>query len=282
MIRHAVVTGVSSGIGRAIAGVLAEGGWHVFGSVRSEADAAAFEAALPGADAVLFDLTDRAAIAREAERIAGLAGPDGLTALVNNAGIAVAGPLEHVSLDRFREQLEINLVGTLAVTQAFLPLLGAEAPRARPGRIVNISSMSGRTALPFSGPYATSKFALEGLSESLRRELRVHGIAVVSVVPAAVATPIWEKAAAGGTDAYAGTAYHPALTRMLGMALALGAGGLPAEAVGRVVLKALAARRPRARYYVSRTPVTSFLMRHLPPRLLDPLVARAVGIRRQR
>ncbi|MCW5696984.1 MAG: SDR family NAD(P)-dependent oxidoreductase [Bauldia sp.] len=280
MSRAAVVTGVSTGIGRAVAVRLAAAGWRVFGSVRSADDARAFAAAVPGATALTFDVTDDPAIARAAEEVAAATGGAGLGALVNNAGIAVAGPLQHLSLDRFREQLAVNVTGALAVTQAFLPLLEGGDGRA-PGRIVNVSSVAGRMAMPFIGAYAASKFALEGLSDSLRRELMIHGIAVIVVAPASIATPIWDKSVGEGADEYSRTAYRDALDRMLAIADATGRAGLPAERVAEVVLRALTVRRARHRYAVNDAPVSSFLMRRIPPRLLDRLIARSVGLRRR-
>lgn len=280
MSRAAVITGVSTGIGRAVAVRLATAGWRVFGSVRSEDDARAFEAELRGATALVFDVTDDGAIARAAAAVAAATGPGGLAALVNNAGIAVAGPLQHLALDRFREQLAVNVTGTLAVTQAFLPLLEGAGGRT-PGRVVNISSVAGRMAMPFIGAYAASKFALEGMSDSLRRELMIHGIPVVVVAPASIATPIWDKSVGEGADEYSRTAYRDALDRMLAIANATGQAGLPAERVAEVVLRALIARRPRHRYAVNGSPVSSFLMRRIPAGMLDRLIARTIGLRRR-
>jgi len=280
MKRAAVITGVSTGIGRAVAVRLAAEGCKVFGSVRSVGDARAFETAVPGATALVFDVTDDAAIARAAGEVAAATGDDGLGALVNNAGIAVAGPLQHLALDRFREQFAVNVTGALAVTQAFLPLLEGANGR-RPGRVVNISSVAGRMAMPFTGAYSASKFALEGLSDSLRRELMIHGIDVIVVAPSSIATPIWDKSIGEGADEYSRTAYRDAMDKALALADATGRAGLPADRVADTVMRALGARRPRRRYEVTGSPVSSFLMRRIPPRLLDRLIARAVGLGRK-
>ncbi len=144
---------------------------------------------------LLFDVTDAAAVNRAAKETAAALGNATLAGLVNNAGIAVAGPLLHLDIDELRHQLEVNVTGQLIVTQAFASLLGADSSRSgEPGRIVMITSVGGRNANPFMGPYNASKFALEGLSESLRRELMIFGIDVIVVAPGAVATPIWDKA----------------------------------------------------------------------------------------
>jgi NAD(P)-dependent dehydrogenase (short-subunit alcohol dehydrogenase family) len=275
--RPVVVTGVSTGIGRAIAKVLVEAGIPVFGSVRNAEDANAFEAELGNlATALQFDLRDEAAIAAAAERVRTAVGADGIAALVNNAGGAFPGPLEDMPLDRFREQLNVGVTGTLAVTQAFLPLLCGP----RPGRIVNISSVSGATAMPFLGAYAAAKFGLEALSDSLRRELMVHGVDVIVIQPAGVVTPIWQKAAEEDASAYAGTVYEKPLAAFHAAAGAAGRSGLPAEAVGRLVLRILGKRRPRARYLITRHPLTERVMRLLPARLLDRLIARRLGLTR--
>ena len=280
--RPIVVTGVSTGIGRAIAQSLVASGHPVFGSVRTAEDAAAFEAELGGAaKALVFDVRDEAAIRAAAESLAPTVGTTGIAGLVNNAGIAIAGPLEDLPLGRLREQIEINLIGTLAVTQAFLPLLKT----GEPGRIVNISSVSGLVAFPFLGPYAASKFALEALSDSLRLELGVHGIRVIVVEPGGIATPIWTKAeeeAAAGIGAYDGSPYQPGLAQIRGFAGAVAREGLAPDSVARVVLAALKARRPRARYAVSRSPMQDRLMRMMPTRLLDRIVAGRLGLNRGR
>lgn len=266
-----LVTGVSSGIGRAIAARLVARGIPVVGSVRSASEAETFVREFrPLARAVVFDLRDPVAIARAADGLPMLA-MSGLRAIVNNAGVAVPGLLEHLPLAEFREQIEINLTGVLAVTQAFLPLL----PRG--GRIVNISSVAAATAMPFLGAYSASKAALEAMSASLRRELRVRGIDVVIVQPGGIRTPIWRKAGAADASALVGTPYEAPGAEFRSVALAAGEGGLPAEKVAALVVRVLDARRPRARYLITPHPVTERLMRMLPPRLLDRLIARRLG-----
>ncbi|MGV8841513.1 MAG: SDR family NAD(P)-dependent oxidoreductase [Bauldia sp.] len=269
-----LVTGVSSGIGLAAAKAVAGRGVAVVGSVRSADDAGAFERQVAGGNAVVFDIRDGAAIAAAADAVRALF-PAGLRGLVNNAGIAVPGPLEHLSLAEFRDQIEINLTGTLAVTQAFLPLL------ARGGRIVNVSSVAAATAMPFLGGYSASKAALEAMSESLRRELRTRGIDVAIVQPGGIRTPIWRKAAAADSSVLAGTPYDAPGAEFRKVALAAGEGGLAAEKVGELIAGiVLDARRPRTRYLITPHPVTERLMRMLPARLLDGLIARRLGIRK--
>ncbi len=282
MLRPVVVTGVSTGIGRAIARTLATSGVRVFGSVRREEDAIAFESEFGKlGTALLFDLRDESAIEAGAERVRVATGGDGIAALVNNAGIAVPGPLEHMPTARFREQLEIGLTGTLAVTKAFLPMLKANSSRGA-GRIVNISSVSGATAMPFLGPYAAAKFGLEALSDSLRRELMVYGIDVVVIQPGGVDTPVWRKATAEDTGPLAGGAYERPVAAFQAAARAAGKGGIDPDRVATLVQAAIVRRRPRARYVVTPHPVTERIMRRLPARLLDRLIARRLGLRPRR
>jgi NAD(P)-dependent dehydrogenase (short-subunit alcohol dehydrogenase family) len=165
---------------------------------------------------------------------------------VNNAGIAIGGPLIHQPLDEVRRHLEVNVMGALAAVQAFAPLLGTDRSRTgSPGRIIQISSVAGRVSAPFLGAYAASKRALEGLSEALRRELMVFGIDVVVINPGSVVTPIWDKAEAADESPYASTEYVPFLSRFLSAALRSGRSGLPPEAVGEAVWTALSVERPR-------------------------------------
>src|SRR6478672_2157414 len=173
--KSVVVTGASTGIGWGCAKVLTGKGFHVFGSVRKQADADRLKAEFGDRfTPLLFDVTDSAAVNRAAEQAAGELGGATLAGLVNNAGIAVAGPLLYLDVDELRRQPEVNVTGQMIVTQAFAPLLGADRSRkGEPGRIVMITSVGGRNANPFTGPYNASKFALEGLSESLRRELMI-------------------------------------------------------------------------------------------------------------
>jgi NAD(P)-dependent dehydrogenase (short-subunit alcohol dehydrogenase family) len=193
--RSVVVTGTSTGIGWGVAKILIGHGFRVFGSVRKKADADRLAAEF-GAQFVplLFDVTDEAAVRVAATQVRAALAGETLTGLVNNAGVAIAGPLLHLPITDFRQQMEINVIGLVNVTQAFAPLVGADrALKGSPGRIVNISSVGGQVASPFLSAYNASKFAVEGLSESLRRELLPFGIDVIVVAPGAVATPIWAR-----------------------------------------------------------------------------------------
>jgi NAD(P)-dependent dehydrogenase (short-subunit alcohol dehydrogenase family) len=280
-----VITGVSTGIGYATAEWLSRRGYQVFGSVRSQADAERTSRAFGGNySALVFDVTDRPAIEAAAKNVSDRLSAGTLFALINNAGIEVPGPLAYVPVDRFRVQLEVNLVGVLNVIQAFLPLLGTDPNRKGwPGRIINISSVSGRLATPFVGAYCASKFGLEGLSDSLRRELLLFGIDVVLVEPGAVVTPMWEKAEGKVVADFPGTPYDNSLKRFAEIALKEGRNGFPAEKVAELIERILQARRPKARYALVPKHFMEYTVpRLLPTRLLDYLIGRYLGIGNQR
>lgn len=280
--KSVVVTGASTGIGWGCVKVLIGAGFRVFGSVRKEADANRLKAEF-GANFVplLFDVTDAAAVKKGAEVATRQLGGETLFGLVNNAGIAVPGPLLFLDVDEFRQQLDVNLTGQLIVTQAFAPLLGADTSRkGAPGRIVNITSVGGRNANPFLGPYNTSKFGFEGFSEALRRELMIYGIDVIVVAPGAVATPIWDKADTVDVTRYANTPYATALNAVKSYMLENGRKGLAPERIGETVLTALTASRPKVHYTVTPEPFQNWMMLHFPKRFLDRMIAGRLGLRR--
>ena len=276
--KSVVVTGVSTGIGWGCAKVLIAQGFRVFGSVRKPADAERLSAELgPNFVPLIFDVTDQAAVQAAAEKVSDMLGAEPLAGLVNNAGIAIAGPLLHLPVAEFRQQMEVNVTGVVIVTQAFAPLLGAEPGVAgTPGRIVNISSVGGRNGSPFLGPYSASKFALEGLSESLRRELLLFGIDVIIVAPGAVATAIWGKAQEVDIGPYRQTPFFPALEKV--RAFMNGAGGLKPEALGELVAKALTTPKPKVRYTIAPDMMQAFMMEHLPRRMVDRMVGKRLGL----
>lgn len=277
-----VVTGVSTGIGWGIAKVMTGKGFRIFGSVRKQADAERLRAELGERfSPLIFDVTDAAAVARAAAQVRVALNGGRLWGLVNNAGIAVAGPLLETSAEEFRQQLEVNLVAPMAVIKAFAPLLGTDRTLSGPpGRIVNMSSVGGRFAAPFVGLYAASKHGLEGLSESLRRELMLYGIDVIIVAPGSVATPIWDKAEQIDLAPYQTGPYFEVMKRFRDYMIAEGRKGWPAERLGEVVCEALTAARPKARY----APVAGkfqnwTLPRMLPARVVDRIIARTFGLR---
>lgn len=282
--RSVVVTGVSTGIGRATAIVLAGKGFQVFGSVRKAADAAPLQAELGTRfSPLVFDVTDEAAVKAAAQTVRGALNEQRLAGLVNNAGIAVGGPLTDVPIADFRKQLEVNVTGPVIVTQAFLPLLGTDKMLSgAPGRIVNISSVGGKMGAPFLGPYVASKHALEGLSESLRRELMFYGVDVIMIAPGHVATPIWDKAEEIDPAPYRHLDLFPAMEKFLEFFVAEGRKGFPPERVAEVVHEALTASAPKARYPVVPGHVQNWTIpRLLPVRVVDRIVASRLGLKRR-
>jgi NAD(P)-dependent dehydrogenase (short-subunit alcohol dehydrogenase family) len=281
-VRSVVVTGASTGIGHACAVALAGRGYRVFAGVRRADDAERLRAIAPDAIIPLtLDVTDDAAVAEAARQVGAQLGCTTLAGLVNNAGIAIGGPLLHQPLDVFRRQVEVNLIGAVRVTQAFLRLLGADRTRqGPPGRIVNMSSVAGRLGLPFMGGYVASKHALEGVSDSLRRELAPYRIAVVVIEPGSTATPIWDKAEVEDYSVYEGTEYEPVLDRFKDYMLREGRKGYPPSRVADAVLRALTAKRPPHRIAVIPGRFANWtLPRALPSRVLDGLIARQLGLR---
>ncbi|MGH6870229.1 MAG: SDR family oxidoreductase [Rhizomicrobium sp.] len=281
--KSVVITGASTGIGWGCAKVLIKKGFRVFGSVRKQADADRLSKEFgAGFRPLIFDVTDAAAVRNGAEQAAAALGNETLSGLVNNAGIAIAGPLLYLDVDEFRQQLEVNLTGQLIVTQAFAPLLGADTARkGKPGRIVDITSVGGRNANPFMGPYNVSKFGFEGFSEALRRELMLFGIDVIVVAPGAVATPIWDKAEQVDVARYANTPYAEPLNKIRAYMLTMGRKGYPPEKIGMAVWRALTLAKPKVHYTVSPGGLQDFLVAHLPKRTVDNIIAGRLGLKRK-
>ena len=260
-----LITGSSTGIGEECALRLNRLGWRVFASVRRGEDGAALRAKARNKALlipVLLDVTSSASIDSAIELVRATVGDDGLHGLVNNAGIAIAAPLEFLPIEELRKQLEVNVIGQIAVTQVAIPLL-----RKAQGRIVNIGSISGRISTPLLGPYSASKFALDALSDTLRMELQPWHIHVAYVQPGGIATPIWTKALADADrvgkqlpdDAQA--LYGPVIAHMLTVATQADRNGLPASAVGKVVAHALTASKPKTRYPVGVIALAAELLR---------------------
>jgi NAD(P)-dependent dehydrogenase (short-subunit alcohol dehydrogenase family) len=277
--RSVVVTGASTGIGFATAKTLIATGFRVFGSVRNKADAERVSKELgPNFTPMIFDITDEQAVKNAASQVRAALAGEALAGLVNNAGISVPAPLLEVPIADFRRQLEINVVGQVIVLQAFAPMLGADPSlKGPPGRIVMISSVAGKNALPFSGPYSASKHAIEGLSESLRRELMLFGIDVIVIGPGPIKTPIWTKSEKI-ENRFSNTPYFEPIKKLRGGMQAAGAAGLPAEDVAQLVLHALTARKPWTRYTITPGHASRMLMGLLPKRMQDRMIAKRLGL----
>lgn len=277
--RAILITGVSTGIGYGAAKQFIHKGYTVFGSVRTQTDAHRLQTEL-GANFVplLFDVTDTDAVNAAAQLLTDRLAGSGLGGLINNVGIAIGGPLQYQPLEVIRQQFEVNVLGLLRVTQAFLPLLGArEGHPVRPGRIQNISSVNGQVAIPFMGAYVGSKHAVEGLSHSLRRELSLYGIKVIIVGPGAVKTPIWGKGTA--IDDYEQTAYYPAMQRFLKQVRAAESRGLSVNYLGERIVQIHETPRPNIRYAIVPQKLLGWaLPRLLPAKTVDWLIGRMTGL----
>src|SRR3954470_8603939 len=246
-----VITGASTGIGNATAAHLKKLGFRAFGGVRKQEDAERLRS--EGVEPLMIDLTDGESIAAAAAQVEEHVGEKGLAGLVNNAGVAETAPLELLPIERLRSQIEVNLVGQVAVTKALLPAL-----RHGPGRIVNITSIGGLVVTPGVGAYSASKFGMEAITDALRQELHPFGIWVAAIEPGAIATPIWDRGVAAA-DSIAEQAppekrelYDRLIERMRVVAAETAKRGIPPERVAEKVEHALTASRPRARYIVGR------------------------------
>lgn len=278
--KTAVVTGVSTGLGFTTAKMLLDHGWRVFGSVRKLQDAVRLSDAYPEKfTPLVFDVTDRGAIDSAAETVTSFLNGRTLDALVNNAGMAVSGPLRHIPIDELKFQFDVNVFGMINVCQAFIPLLGADKKlQGKPGKIINLSSVHGKMAMPIFGPYSMSKHAVEALSGSLRRELLMHGIDVVIVAPGAVNTPIWEKADNVDVEQYKDTEYYYTFVGIQKAAGEIGNQGLRPETVAAKILKVINSPKSKTRYALVASKFANWtLPRLLPTRLVDKTMTKRMG-----
>lgn len=276
-----LVTGSSTGIGRATALRLDRDGWRVFAGVRREEDAESLRAG--GSDRlvpVTLDITDATQVGAVGELVGERVGEAGLDGLVNNAGIAVLGPLETIPIDDFRRQIEVNLTGQVAMTQAMLPLV-----RRATGRVVFVSSIGGRMALPFGAPYHAAKFGVEAVADCLRQELRPWKIDVAVIEPGSIDTPIWERGeriaddVASRAPAAQEELYGETIERFRAAVRRTAERGIPPEKVAAAVVHALSASHPRTRYVVGADARgQALLKRLLPDRALDAAIRRAMRI----
>jgi NAD(P)-dependent dehydrogenase (short-subunit alcohol dehydrogenase family) len=279
--KSVVVTGVSTGIGWGVAKVLAGKGVHVFGSVRKTQDGDRLKAQFGDMfTPLLFDVTDQAAVGKAAADVRTALKGETLFGLVNNAGIAVSGPLLLVPIDDVRRQLEVNVIGPVIVTQAFAPLLGIDRElHGKLGRIVMMSSDSGKMGYPFLGPYVASKHALEGLSESLRRELMLFGIDVILMRPGFVVSAIWDKAEEVDISPYMKTPYATGALRFRKYALEHGRKGYPPEKLGLDVWQALTEPKPKTHYEAIQGKFMNWTLPNLlPKRTVDKFAAKELRL----
>lgn len=274
--KYIIVTGASTGIGRATAELFLRKGDFVFGSVRKKADAEALTLALGNRfEPLIFDVRDGEAIKKAAEIVKKRVGTEGVSLLVNNAGVAIFGPMQHLSIEAYQMQFDINVFGVQRVTQAFLPLLGArfQTEIRQKGMIVNISSISSVVTTPFLGAYCASKVAMEHWSDALRRELSIYGIRVVNVLPGPVKTEIWNKARTD-VNFYPETDYAPLLREMSGLIEKSECNGIEASAVAALIDRIVQKPKPLTRYIIGHNRWQVKLASILPHRLLDKLLTK--------
>ncbi|WP_425390556.1 SDR family oxidoreductase [Ekhidna sp.] len=277
-----LITGASTGIGYDLAKIFVRNGYQVFGSVRKQADADRLLEEL-GQDfsPLIFDVTDYKAVEKAAKRMEGEIGDEGLGCLVNNAGIAVGGPFVDLKMEDFRQQFEVNVFGLIKVTQAFLPLLGArENHPTAPGKIMQISSVSGRMGMPFVSPYVGSKHAVEGITESLRKELLMYGIDVVLIEPGPIKTPIWEKSMDPLFDKFKNSVYLPVMKKshekFMGPSIE---NALSAEKAAGIIFKEFEKKRSSTRKVIIAQKFKNWtLPRLLPTRTVDKFLGKALGL----
>lgn len=275
-----VITGVSTGIGFEMAKEFAKKGYHVFGSVRRLEDAGYLMDEFPDNFLPLvFDVTNYEAIDNAASEVKNLLKGEALVGLINNAGIAVSGPLLQLPIDDFKRQFDVNLFGLIKVTQSFLPLLGAiEGFKNDPGRIINISSAAGQIGFPFLGPYCASKHAVEGVSESLRRELLHLGIKVIIIGPTAVKTPIWEKEGVELPNQIRNGIFGRQMVNFLHLFSKSGEKSMPANNFAEKVVSIFEKKNPKVRYAISANKFEEWLIpRFMPSKVVDKNIAKLLN-----
>ena len=271
--QYILITGASTGIGYTTSKYLVERGYFVFGSVRKEADGKRLENQLGrNFKALIFDVRDEVAIKKAKLEVENLIGEQGLTGLVNNAGIVVTGPMKHLETSAFENQFDVNVFGVVNVTRTFLPLLGASFPQKNPpGKIINISSVAALITNPFAVPYSASKKALEAITEGLRKELLIYGIDVISIQPGAVKTPIWGKAEMTGNP-YEGTDYEGVMSMSNKMIAKYEVRGMNPLKISELIHKILIKKSPKVRYTISNNLWVIRLVNWLPARWVDKML----------
>ena len=277
MVKNVVITGVSSGIGRASLDILHTKGYHIFGSVRNQADADKLLRIYPDRfTPLLFDVQNHDEVVKASKVV--FEQCETLIGLINNAGIAIPGPLEHISEKQFEKQLDVNVKSIRRITNLFLPLLGAKLNSSKPpGRIINISSVSGLFNSPFNGAYSISKHALESMTDIYRRELRLYGIKVIAIEPGPIKTEIWKKNL-NKMDEFKDSDYYKVLQNADKIIENAERNALPVKSVSKLIAKCLVAKRPKTRYIVHKSKFAFRLMAYyFPDKLSDWLVHKTLS-----
>ena len=279
--KKVVITGVSTGIGYSSAKILCDSGYRVFGSVRKQEDAEKITSEF-GANftPLIFDVIDSKGIQENAQIVKGELIPgEALAGLVNNAGVAMGGPINLIDTDVFRKQFEVNFFGLIEVTKTFLPMLGAVKNSMQQGKIINISSISGRRAHPFVAPYTASKFAVEAFSDALRREMLLYGVDVILIEPGPIKTAIWDKVPDLDDNEFTGSDYEHSLRKFYKMFIEMGKKGFDADIIGNRVKEILQDPYPKTRHVITPNRFINFTLPGiLPDRIFDKLVGKGLGL----
>ena len=279
--KKVVITGVSTGIGYSSAKILCDSGYRVFGSVRKQEDAEKVSSEF-GANftPLILDVTDSKGIQENSEIVKGELIPnEALAGLVNNAGGAMGGPINLIDTDIFRKQFEVNFFGLIEVTKTFLPMLGAVKNSMQQGKIINISSISGRRAHPFVAPYTASKFAVEAFSDALRREMLLYGVDVILIEPGPIKTAIWDKVPDLDDNEFTGSDYESSLRKFYKMFIEMGKKGFDADIIGNRVKEILQDPSPKTRHVITPNRFINFTLPGiLPDRMFDKLVGKGLGL----
>jgi len=271
--KYVLVTGSSTGIGRNISEKLALEGYKVFATARKDEDLNSL-GKIDNVIPIKMDVTDYNSILQAKSEISKHLGNNKLFSIINNAGIAIGGPIELIPIEELRKQFEVNYFGVVNVIQVFFPFLDDKH-----SKIINMSSVGGKVANPFMGPYNSSKFALEALSDSLRRELLGTNIDVIVVEPGRIVTPIWDKAEDIDPEKYKNSRYYNVLTRVKKFIIDRGKLGAQPDIVSNTILDILSRKKNKARYWVSSKPLVEvFIPRILPDRILDKVIKRFLRI----
>jgi len=278
--KNIVITGVSTGIGYDATQHLINNGYRVFGSVRKEEDAKKLKQEFgENFKPLIFDVRDEGAIKNAALEVEKIVGDNGIDCLINNSGIALGGPTLHLPTEVFKEQFDVNFFGVISVTNIFSKLLGAYKNSSHSGKIIMISSVSGKRSYPFVGPYTASKHALEGFSDSLRRELMLYGVDVVLIEPGPIKTAIWDKAPGPDNNPFLGTDYEESLRIFYKQVVVKGKQGLESKSVSSLIKKIIELKKPKTRYVISANKLRDYyLPGFFPDRLFDQIIAKLLKL----
>lgn len=266
---HVLITGTSSGIGYGAAKELIKRGYSVFGSVRKKGDGERVKSELGGKFIPLvFDVTDQAAIDRSVDEVRKHLNGSGLAGLINNSGVAVSGPVEHLDVENVAYNFNVNVLSIFRTAKAFLPLLGTQKNHpTQPGRILNIGSIAGKLCAPYTAPYTGTKHAVEGISHCLRRELLPYGIDVIIIGPGPIQTPIWDK---GSMDEFKNTAYIGPMVKFFTYFVNSGKNGMPLEECSEKIADIFETSKPKVRYAVVKDKFKNWTMPlMMPARVVD-------------